>query len=33
MSKIFFGALGIMAVYMAVLVGPDFRRYMRIRAM
>jgi hypothetical protein len=32
-SKIIFGALGILAVYMAILVGPDVRRYLRMRAM
>jgi hypothetical protein len=32
-SKIIFGALGIFAVYMAVMVAPDVRRYLRLRAM
>jgi hypothetical protein len=32
-SKIFFGAIGIVAVYMAIMVAPDVRRYLRLRAM
>jgi hypothetical protein len=32
-SKFMFGALGILAVYMAIMVAPDLRRYMRLRAM
>jgi hypothetical protein len=32
-SKIIFGALGLFAVYMAIMVTPDVRRYLRLRAM
>jgi hypothetical protein len=32
-SKIILGAVGILAIYMAILVGPDVRRYLRMRAM
>jgi hypothetical protein len=32
-SKILFGAIGILAVYVAILVAPDVRRYLRIREM
>jgi hypothetical protein len=32
-SKIIFGAIGIFAIYVAILVAPDVRRYLRIRAM
>jgi hypothetical protein len=32
-SKIIFGAIGLLAVYVAILVAPDVRRYLRIRAM
>jgi hypothetical protein len=32
-SKIIFGAIGLLAVYVAMLVAPDVRRYLRIRAM
>jgi hypothetical protein len=32
-SKIFLGALSAFAVYVAIVVSPDVRRYLRIRAM
>jgi hypothetical protein len=32
-SKIILGALGIIAVYMAIVIAPDVRRYLRMRSM
>lgn len=32
-SKIVFGALGLLAVAVAIAVAPDLRRYMKMRAM
>lgn len=32
-SKIFLGALSALAVYVAIVISPDVRRYLRIRAM
>jgi hypothetical protein len=32
-SKIVLGVLGIFAVYMAIVVAPDVRRYLRMRSM
>jgi hypothetical protein len=32
-SKIIFGALGLLVVAVAIAVGPDLRRYLKMRAM
>jgi hypothetical protein len=33
MSKIILGAIGLLAIAVAITVAPDLRRYMKIRAM